>query len=60
MDGQVLEYEAKILFNKGKEEGREEELYALVHDGLLELDTAAGRLKKTREEFEDNLRRRYG
>ncbi len=55
MGGNILEYEAKTILNKGKAEGRAEgvltTLTELVQKGLLDIKDAAEQAGMTVEEF---------
>ncbi len=55
MGGQVLEYEAKTILNKGKAEGRAESLYSLVSDKIITPSVAAERLEITIPELKANM-----
>jgi len=55
MGGQILEYEAKTILNKGRKEGSEATFIELVRDGVLSAEEAAKRLKISVEEFKKLL-----
>ena len=59
MGGQILEYEAKTILNKGKAEGRAEgraeSLYSLVSDKIITPSVAAERLEITIPELKANM-----
>ena len=58
MGGKVLEYEAKTILNKGRQEGREEcykILAGLVNDGILTIEEAAKRADIKVEELQKYL-----
>lgn len=51
MGGKVLDYEAKTIYNSGKDEGKIEMLVALVKDKLITLAEGARRAGVTEDDF---------
>lgn len=67
MGGKILNYEAKDILNRGRQEGRQEGLqegmqqgrisllYALVEEGVLSLADAAKRAGVSEQEFSNGM-----
>ena len=59
MGGKILNYEAKDILNRGRQEGRQEGrlsvLYALVKEGVLSLSDAAKRAGVSEQEFSNGM-----
>ena len=61
MGGKVLEYEAKTIYNNGREEGREEGSYEtlirLVDGNIITLAQAAEQVGITEAEFKERIKK---
>ena len=59
MGGKILNYEAKDILNRGRQEGRQEGrlsvLYSLVKEGVLSLSDAAKRAGVSEQEFSNGM-----
>ena len=55
MGGKILNYEAKDILNRGRQEGRLLVLYALVKEGVLSLSDAAKRAGVSEQEFSNGM-----
>ena len=63
MGGKILNYEAKDILNRGRQEGRQEGiqegrislLYSLVKEGVLSLADAAKRAGISEQEFSNGM-----
>ena len=59
MGGKILNYEAKDILNRGRQEGRQEGrlsvLYSLVEEGVLSLADAAKRAGVSEQEFSNGM-----
>ena len=55
MGGKILNYEAKDILNRGRQEGRLLVLYALVKEGVLSLSDEAKRAGVSEQEFSNGM-----